>query len=90
MLGDKTITTSVARPEIANDVVGEIGRGLRRNHGIGAYETGRQITSTRVGVRRDGRANFSNCWHRDLPCDLNLGTTYTDLFDDVATQMRWF
>jgi hypothetical protein len=23
-------------------------------------------------------------------CDLNLRITYTDLFDDVATQLRWF
>ena len=66
VLGHETITAGIAGPEIADDVVGQIGGRFRRHHGIGANRAGRQITSARVGVRRDGRQDFSNCWHRDL------------------------
>src|SRR6478735_3506125 len=96
MFGHETVTAGIAGPEIADDGVVEVGRSLRRDHGVRANRTGRQITSARVGVRRDGQ-DFSNCWHRDLLCVLNRGSglillveAYTDLFDDVATQMRTF
>jgi hypothetical protein len=90
MLGHETVTAGIAGPEIADDVVGKKSRSFRSHHGVSANRARRQIASARVGVGRDGRADFSNCCHRDLLCDLKLGLAYTDLFDVVATEMRWF
>ena len=67
MLGHEPVATGVAGPEIADDIVGNKGGSLRRHHGIGANRAGRQIAYARVTVRRDGRQDFSKCWHRDLP-----------------------
>ena len=66
MLGDEAVTAGIAGPEIADEIVGEEGGSFRGHHGIRANRACRQITSTRVGVRRYGRQDFSDCWHRDL------------------------
>ena len=90
MLGHEAVTAGIAGPEIADDVVGKKSGSFRSHHGVSANRARRQIASARVGVGRDGRQDFSNCCHRDLLCDLNLRPAYTDLFDVVATEMRWF
>src|ERR1700723_3529130 len=66
VLGHEAIAASVAGPEITDDIFGKISRSFRSDHGIGANRAGRQIGSARVGFTRDGRQDFSNCWHRDL------------------------
>ena len=66
MLGHEAIAAGIAGPEIADDVVGNISGSFRGDHGVGANRAGRQIASARVGVGRDGRQDFSDCWHRDL------------------------
>ena len=72
VLGDKTIAAGVAGPEIADDVVGNIGGRFRSDHGIRANRASRQVASTRAWLSRDGRQDFSNCWHRDLLAIRNL------------------
>ena len=66
MLGHETVTAGVAGPEVADHVIVEVGGSFRCYHGIGTHGAGRQITSSRIGPRRYGRQDFSNCWHRDL------------------------
>src|SRR6202047_2238024 len=72
MFGYESVTAGVTGPEVADEVLVQVGGRFRGHHGIGTDSTGRQITSTRVGARRDGRQDFSNCWHRDLLCGLTL------------------
>ena len=66
MFGYESVTAGVASPEIADEVLVQVGGRFRGHHRIGTNGTSRQITSTRVGARRCGRQDFSNCWHRDL------------------------
>ena len=93
MLGHETVTAGIAGPEIADHVVVKVGGSFRCHHGIGTHRACRQIRSTRIRPKRYSRPDFSKCCHRDLLRDLNLKAqlttkVYTELFDDVATQMR--
>jgi hypothetical protein len=101
MFGYESVTAGVTGPEVADEVLVQVGGRFGGHHGIGTDSASRQITSTRVGARRDGRQDFSNCWHRDLLCGLTLAhwiwaerltltNLYTEFFEDVATQMRCF
>ncbi len=95
MLRHKTVTTGLARPEIADGVFRQESRGFGCNHGIRADSAGRQIASARCGdvrgrMLRARRHDLSNRWHRGSPHDLSLNSPYTEILDDVATQMRWF
>ena len=66
VLGDEPITTGIAGPEVADDVVGDESRCFGGDHRVSANGASREVTPTRAGPRRDGRQDFSNCWHRDL------------------------
>ena len=61
VLGHETVTASVARPEIADEIIVQIGGGFGRHHGVRANRTSRQIAPARIGMRRGGRQNFSFC-----------------------------
>src|SRR3954452_10069169 len=71
MLADAAVTAGVAGPELRDDMVGQVRGRFRGDHGIRANRAGRQITSARVGLRRDKRQDFSDGWHRDLLWFLN-------------------
>ena len=91
MFGHESVTAGVAGPEIADDVIVEVGGSFRSHHGISAHRARRQITAAGVGPGRYGRQDFSNSWHRRLRSEPQLTTkVYTKFFDDVATQMRSF
>src|SRR3954453_9836695 len=66
MLGHKTITASVAGPQIAHNVIGEIGGRFRSYHGVRTNKAHGQIAAARRGMRHTGRQGVSNCRHRDL------------------------
>src|SRR3981081_1673140 len=86
MLGYESVTTGIASPEIADDVVGHESRSLRSYHGTGANCASRQIASARIGIGRHGRQHFSNCWHRGLLCDLDLSLKYTPICLTLSQQ----
>src|SRR5271155_4307354 len=88
MLGHETVAAGIAGPEIADDVVGKIGRRFRGYHGVRTNRACRQIRSARIGMGRDGRQDFSSSCHRDLLTSRNTRRSYSNLFEDVATQMR--
>ena len=67
MFGYETVTAGVACPEIADQMVVQVGRRFRGYHGVRTYRAGRQITPAWVWLRGNGRQDFSNCWHLDLP-----------------------
>jgi hypothetical protein len=67
MFGYETVTTGIAGPEITDHVVVQVGGSFRGYHGVRTHRAGRQITPARVWPRGNGRQDFSNCWHRDLP-----------------------
>jgi len=67
MFGHEAVTAGVAGPEIADHVVVEVGGSFRCHHGVGAHGARRQITTTRIRLKRDSRPDCSSSWHRDLP-----------------------
>src|SRR5258708_5091955 len=60
VLGYETVTTGIAGPEIADDVVGNVGGSFGSYHGICANRAGRHIASARIGMTRFGRQDCSN------------------------------
>jgi len=54
MLGHKAVTTGVAGPEIADDVVRQVGGRFGSHHGVGADRAGWQIAPAGIGSVRDG------------------------------------
>lgn len=67
VLGHEAVSAGIASPEITNQIVRQIGGRLRSHHGVCTDRAGRQITPARIGVRRDGRQDLSNSWHRGTP-----------------------
>jgi hypothetical protein len=75
MFGYETVTTGVAGPEIADQMVVQVGGCFRGYHGVSTHRAGRQIAPARIRPGGNSRQDFSNCWHLDLPVILDLSLT---------------
>ena len=64
MLGDEAITAGIAGPEIRDHVIVEVGGRFRGYHGVRTHRAGGESAPARIGLRRDGRQDFSNSCHR--------------------------